>query len=263
MWQVWPLPSRCLLSSLLSLSPCISLSTRTLSLALISSNNAASLFFFFFLGISLSLSFLLSLTFTLLRSISPSVSLHLHVVPALMQLLITNPLIFEVWLSLIWRTARGWGNKERHEQLGQVVRGEEQSLSGLLKSQDTCDTRLLAASAATDWNLITPSYTVYTNVSLLSQSVPLLQCMCKNAKERTSELLSALTYSECGNTQSPTQRVSEVSKMPSDNGLLYLSCNVWLPTTKASSILKASAWLYVLKRTRKSNLRLCFEFFSS
>lgn len=71
---------------------------------------------FFFLGISLSLSFLLSLTFTLLRSISPSVSLHLHVVPALMQLLITNPLIFEVWLSLIWRTARGWGNKERHEQ---------------------------------------------------------------------------------------------------------------------------------------------------
>lgn len=111
MWQVWPLPSRCLLSSLLSLSPCISLSTRTLSLALISSNNAASLFFF--LGISLSLSFLLSLTFTLLRSISPSVSLHL---PALMQLLITNPLIFEVWLSLIWRTARGWGNKERHEQ---------------------------------------------------------------------------------------------------------------------------------------------------
>lgn len=115
MWQVWPLPSRCLLSSLLSLSPCISLSTRTLSLTLISSNNAASLFFFF-LGISLSLSFLLSLTFTLLRSISPSVSLHLHVVPALMQLLITNPLIFEVWLSLIWRTARGWGNKERHEQ---------------------------------------------------------------------------------------------------------------------------------------------------
>lgn len=113
MWQVWPLPSRCLLSSLLSLSPCISLSTRTLSLALIPSNNAASLFFFFFLGISLSLSFLLSLTFTLLRSISPSVSLHL---PALMQLLITNPLIFEVWLSLIWRTARGWGNKERHEQ---------------------------------------------------------------------------------------------------------------------------------------------------
>lgn len=76
-----------------------------------------------------------------------------------------------------------------------------------------------------------------------------------------SELLSALTYSECGNTQSPTQRVSEVSKMPSDNGLLYLSYNVWLPTTKASSIWKASAWLYVLKRTRKSNLRLCFEFF--
>lgn len=170
----FPLCSLSLHASLCQLARSRSLSFPLITLLLSS---------FFFLGISLSLSFLLSLTFTLLRSISPSVSLHLHVVPALMQLLITNPLIFEVWLSLIWRTARGWGNKERHEQLGQVVRGEEQSLSGLLKSQDACDTRLLAASTATDWNLITPSYTVYTNV-------PTFHCchnlsLCYNACART------------------------------------------------------------------------------
>lgn len=223
-------------------------------------------FFSGFFWISLSLSFLLSLTFTLLRSISPSVSLHLHVVPALMQLLITNPLIFEVWFSLIWRTARGWRNKERHEQPTRSG-GERRRAKSFRAFKITRHLWHKAVSGlSSDW--LKPHYPVIYSIhkrsnllSLLSQSVPLLQCMCKNAKERMSELLSALTYSECGNTQSPTQRVSEVSKMPSDNGLLYLSYSVWLPTTKASSMLKASAWLYVLKRTQKNNLRLCFEFF--
>lgn len=193
-------------------------------------------------SLSLSLSFLL-ITSPLLLSFAfhysifssdfyplalplPLVSLRLRAVPALMQLVITKPLIWSLNFPNLEK-GRGWRKKmkqQRQTGAGWAITwsGGKRRVSSVWRHQNTLS-QLSAVqlssqpvSHKTQRQLIGGSSLPHT-VDIDSCyghiiTVPRLQCAHKNAEERISELLSALTYSECGNTEPRRERERESVK---------------------------------------------------
>lgn len=235
MWQVWLLPSRCLPSSL-PVSTYLSVNSLSVSFPLITSP--------FFLSFAFH-AFCLSLTSSHLHSLALLlVSLGLHGVPALMQLLITKPLIWSLNLPNL-KNRRGRNEakkKDRSRSSHHLVRWWEEKRkvfqSVETRSQRSTALRQSGSGLDGDWlSLITLSYK-YSCYSCHTLS-PLWQCM--NTEERISKLLSALTYSQWANTQSQGERKSVKCRKQQ---LIMVCCTVhtvsYSPLTmKASSILKA------------------------
>lgn len=200
----------------------------------------------------------------------PLVSLRLRAVPALMQLVITKPLIWSLNFPNLEK-GRGWRKKMKQQRPDgsrlshHLVRWWEESLSvwrhqNTLSQLSAVQLSSQPVSCKTHWQLIEgsslPSYSRHRQLLRTYDHCPSLAMHAQERRGKNRSIIERADLFRVWKHRTKERESQWSGEAASDNGLVYLSYSVWPLTMKASSILKASARIYSFNRTQRNHLRL-------